>query len=186
MCSSNICFFPTLSATTIAMEAVTKEHMEDRAVDMVVVVDMEDTASSSHTSSQHHLQEDTVSNTVADTELRLPPLPPLLPAPTLLSSRLLMLSTTVTNTALPLLSLELMPLLLRLQLPCLLSALIPRPMAPTITLATVNTAPLPLPRQQPPPQHLLLPPWHLPLSLVLPLPVTPLAPLLPLLPLLHQ
>ncbi|KAK5823074.1 hypothetical protein F5H01DRAFT_129399 [Linnemannia elongata] len=62
MCSSNIWFFPTLSATTIAMEAVTKEHMEDRAVDMVVV-DMEDTASSSHTSSQHHLQEDTVSNT---------------------------------------------------------------------------------------------------------------------------
>lgn len=68
----------------------------------MVVVDMEDTASSSHTSSQHHLQEDTVSNTVADMELRLHPLPPLPPAPTLLSSRLLMLSTTATNTALPL------------------------------------------------------------------------------------
>lgn len=72
--------------------------MEDRAVDMVV--HMEDTASNSHTSNQHSLQEDMVSNTVADMELlQLHPLPPLLPAPTLLSSRLLMLSTTVTNTA---------------------------------------------------------------------------------------
>lgn len=44
--------------------------MEDRAVDMVV--DMEDTPSSSHTSSQlHSLREDTVSNTVADMELLL-------------------------------------------------------------------------------------------------------------------
>jgi hypothetical protein len=76
------------------------EDMEDRAV--VMEEDMEDTTSSSHTSSQHsRLQEDTVSNTAADMVPLLlhPRLLPLQQAPTLLSSRLLMPSTTVTNTA---------------------------------------------------------------------------------------
>lgn len=147
---------PVNTLFAFALNLYFVEDMEDRAVDMEE--DMEDTTSSSHTSSQHsRLQEHTVSSTVADMAPPLlhPLLLPLLLAPTLLSSRLLMPSTTATNTV-ALLPLELTPLLLHLQLPPLLLVPIRHHMAPMITLATVNMAPLPPPHQQPLPHRLLL------------------------------